>query len=126
VWTPLADPSVALRRFAWPDIALLAPVPIVTAIMAYLTWRALQGHRGDSAAFLSAIGLLLLSYVGVAISLWSMIVPQHSTIWQAASSEGTQMFLLVGTLFLLPVILMYTGWFYWVFRGKLRKDVGYH
>jgi len=126
VWTPLADPSVATRWFTWPDIALLAPVPIVTAIMACLTWRALQGHGGDAAAFFSAIGLFLLSYLGVAISLWPMIVPQHFTIWQAASSQGTQMFLLVGTLFLLPVILMYTGWSYWVFRGKLRKDVGYH
>jgi cytochrome bd ubiquinol oxidase subunit II len=55
-----------------------------------------------------------------------MIVPRHYTIWQAASSQGTQMFLLIGTLFLLPVILMYTGWSYWVFWGKLRKDVGYH
>ena len=125
VWTPLAEPSVALRWFAWPDIVFLAPVPVVTAIMACLTWRALQGRGADAAAFFSAIGLFLLSYLGVAISLWPMIVPGHYTIWQAASSQGTQMFLLVGTLFLLPVILMYTGWSYWVFRGKLRKDVGY-
>jgi cytochrome d ubiquinol oxidase subunit II len=55
-----------------------------------------------------------------------MIVPHHYTLTQAASPPGTQAFLLVGTLFLLPVILFYSGWSYWVFRGKVRADVGYH
>ncbi len=55
-----------------------------------------------------------------------MIVPRHYTIWQAASAEGTQVFLLIGTLFLLPIIVMYTGWSYWVFRGKIRGDASYH
>jgi cytochrome d ubiquinol oxidase subunit II len=72
------------------------------------------------------MGLFLMSYIGIAISLWPMIVPYHYTLWQAASSEATQAFLLLGTLFLLPVILMYTAWSYWVFRGKVRADVGYH
>jgi cytochrome d ubiquinol oxidase subunit II len=76
--------------------------------------------------FFTAMGLFLLSYLGIAISLWPMIVPYHYTLWQAASSEGTQAFLLVGTLVLLPIILMYTGWSYWVFRGKMRGDIGYH
>ena len=73
-----------------------------------------------------AIGLFVMSYIGIAISLWPMIVPYRFTLWQAASSVGTQAFLLVGTLFLLPIILMYTGWSYWVFRGKVRGDIGYH
>ena len=64
--------------------------------------------------------------LGIAISLWPMIVPGHFTIWQAASSESTQAFLLVGTLLLLPVILMYTAWSYWVFRGKMQAGAGYH
>ena len=55
-----------------------------------------------------------------------MIVPQHFTLWQAASAPGTQAFLLIGTMGLLPVILMYTAWSYWVFRGKLRGEIGYH
>ena len=50
----------------------------------------------------------------------------HFTLWEAASSPSTQAFLLVGTLFLLPVILIYTAWSYWVFRGKVRGDIGYH
>jgi cytochrome d ubiquinol oxidase subunit II len=49
-----------------------------------------------------------------------MIVPFHYTLRQTASSPSTQGFLLIGTLFLLPIILMYTAWSYWVFRGKVR------
>ena len=59
-----------------------------------------------------------MAYLGIAISLWPMIVPYKFTLWEAASSDPTQAFLPVGTLVLLPVILMYTGWSYWVFRGK--------
>ena len=55
-----------------------------------------------------------------------MIVPHHYTLDAGRLLAGTQAFLLVGTLFLLPVILVYTGWSYWVFRGKVRADVGYH
>ena len=67
-----------------------------------------------------------MSYLGIAISLWPMVVPRHYTFWEAASAPSTQVFLLVGTLFLLPVIMMYTAWSYWVFRGKVRADIGYH
>jgi cytochrome d ubiquinol oxidase subunit II len=104
---------------------LLAPVPIATAAVAYVTWRALSG-RAQVLPFAGAIGLFVLSYLGIAISLYPMIVPHHFTLWQAASSDRTQAFLLIGTLVLLPVILMYSGWSYWVFRGKVRGDIGYH
>ncbi|HVM84973.1 MAG TPA: cytochrome d ubiquinol oxidase subunit II [Candidatus Binatia bacterium] len=125
LWTPLMQPDIAARWFSWPNIAFLAPVPIITAGLAWWEWRALGG-RAEVAPFAAAIGLFAMSYLGVAISLWPMIVPHAFTLWQAASSPGTQAFLAVGTLFLLPVILMYTGWSYWVFRGKVRGDIGYH
>jgi len=125
IWTPLVDPEIARRWFSWPNILWLSPVPIVTAAIAALCWRSLGG-RGEALPFLSAIALFLMSFVGITISLWPMIVPHHYTLMQAASSPGTQAFLLVGTLFLLPVILVYSGWSYWVFRGKVRADVGYH
>jgi len=126
IWTPIAEPAVAARWFSWPNLLILAPVPIITAVIAVAAWHALNGWGFDEAPFFLSMGLFLMSYLGVAISLWPMIVPHHYTIWQAASSEGTQLFLLIGTLILLPIILMYTGWSYWVFRGKLRADVGYH
>jgi cytochrome bd ubiquinol oxidase subunit II len=124
-WTPIMSEDVALRWFSWPNIAFLSPVPIATGMAALAVWRALN-VRSEAGAFIGAIVLFTLAYVGMAISLWPMIVPYHYTLWQAASSERTQAFLLIGTLFLLPVIFAYTGWSYWVFRGKVRGDVGYH
>jgi cytochrome bd ubiquinol oxidase subunit II len=125
LWTPLMSETIAARWFAWPNIAFLSPVPLATAAVAWLTWHAL-GSEAQATPFLGAIGLFVLSYLGIAISLYPMIVPHHFTLWEAASSERTQAFLLVGTLVLLPVILMYSGWSYWVFRGKVRGEIGYH
>ncbi len=125
IWTPLMNEDVARRWFSWPNIAFLSPVPVASALVAFGAWRALTG-RSEAGAFIAAVLLFTLSYVGIAISLWPMIVPHHYTLWEAASSERTQAFLLVGTLFLLPVIFVYTGWSYWVFRGKVRADIGYH
>jgi cytochrome d ubiquinol oxidase subunit II len=125
IWTPLAHPNIAQRWFSWPNIAFLSPVPIITALIALGEWEALR-RRHELTPFLGAIALFLMSFVGIAISLWPMIVPYHYTLWQAASSASTQAFLLIGTLFLLPVILMYTAWSYWVFRGKARGVAGYH
>ncbi|MDI3561885.1 cytochrome d ubiquinol oxidase subunit II [Bradyrhizobium sp. Arg816] len=125
IWTPMISPSVAARWFTWPNMLFFAPVPALTALVAHAAWRAL-GSRAEATPFLAAIGLFLLSYLGIAISLYPMIVPYQLTLWDAASSPRTQAFLLVGTLFLLPVILTYSGWSYWVFRGKVRSDAGYN
>jgi cytochrome bd ubiquinol oxidase subunit II len=125
IWTPLMSDAVFERWFSWPNILVLSPVPIATALVAVGTWRALNGVS-QSGSFIGAVGLFALSYAGIAISLLPMIVPYHYTLAQAASSPGTQAFLLVGTLFLLPIILVYSSWSYWVFRGKVRADVGYH
>jgi cytochrome d ubiquinol oxidase subunit II len=125
LWTPLASDAVFSRWFSWPNILILSPVPIATALVAWATWRALDGPS-QAGGFIGAVCLFALSYIGITISLFPMIVPHHFTLTQAASPPGTQAFLLVGTLFLLPVILFYSGWSYWVFRGKVRADVGYH
>jgi cytochrome bd ubiquinol oxidase subunit II len=89
-----------------------------------LTWRALSS-RFEVLAFTDGVGLFALSYLGIAISLYPLIVPPHFTLCQAASSGRNLAFLLVGALDLLSVILMYTSWSYWVFRGKVRSDIGY-
>jgi cytochrome bd ubiquinol oxidase subunit II len=125
LWTPLASDAVFSRWFSWPNILILSPVPIATALVAWATWRALDGPS-QAGGFIGAVCLFALSYIGITISLFPMIVPHHFTLTQAASPPGTQAFLLVGTLFLLPVIFFYSGWSYWVFRGKVRADVGYH
>ena len=125
LWTPQMSDAISRRWLSWPNIVILLPVPAATALVAVATWQALSGVS-QSGGFIGAIVLFALSYLGIAISLYPMIVPHHFTLMQAASSPGTQAFLLVGTLFLLPVILAYSGWSYWVFRGKVRADVGYH
>jgi cytochrome bd ubiquinol oxidase subunit II len=125
LWTPLMRAEIAERWFSWPNIALLSPVPLLTLLAAWWAWRSLS-DRSEAAPFIAAICLFLLSYLGIAISLWPMIVPYSFTLWDAASSPETQAFMAIGTLFLLPVVLMYTGWSYWVFRGKVRADIGYH
>jgi cytochrome d ubiquinol oxidase subunit II len=125
LWTPLFDARIAARWFSWPNIAFLAPVPVVTAAIAWWLWRSLARGR-DIAPFLAAMGLFAMCYLGLGISLFPYIVPPDITLWDAAAAPQSQAFLLVGTLLLLPIILMYTGWSYWVFRGKVRADAGYH
>ncbi len=125
LWTPFLDARIAARWFAWPNIALLAPVPVATAAIAWWLWRSLARGR-DLAPFLAAMGLFAMCYLGLGISLFPYIVPPDITLWDAAAAPQSQAFLLVGTLLLLPIILMYTGWSYWVFRGKVRADTGYH
>ena len=124
IWTPIRDADIATRWLSWPNIVWLLPVPLITALIVLVTGLSLHS-TSEGAPFLGAVALFLMSYLGIAISLWPMIVPGHYTLWQAASSPSTQAFLLIGTLFLLPVILMYTAWSYWVFRGKIRDDIGY-
>ena len=76
--------------------------------------------------FLAAIALFLLGYLGLAISIFPYLVPPSLTIWDAAAAPASQIFMLVGTLLLLPIILGYTGFVYWLFRGKVREGEGYH
>jgi cytochrome d ubiquinol oxidase subunit II len=125
LWTPYANAGIAARWFTFPNIVYLAPVPLITAGLIWYAWRSLN-DRSEYAPFFASLGLFVMSYIGIAISLWPMIVPGHFTLDQAAASPSTQAFLLIGTLFLLPVILTYTAWSYWVFRGKVRGDIGYH
>lgn len=124
IWTPLTNPDVAQRWFAGWNLLKLSPVPIAATATAVFLWSALRSKR-DAAPFIGALLLFLVSYLGIVISLWPMIVPHHYSLEQAASSPSTQAFLLIGTLFLLPVIIGYFSWSYWVFRGKVRADSGY-
>jgi cytochrome d ubiquinol oxidase subunit II len=125
VWTPLASGAIAERWFGGSHAAWLLPLPVMTVGVAVYAWHAF-GSAGAWQGFAASISLFALSFLGVVVSFWPMIVPGHFTLWEAASPESTQAFLLVGTLVLLPVILFYTGWSYWVFRGKVRDGEGYH
>jgi cytochrome d ubiquinol oxidase subunit II len=125
IWTPLMHPQIAQRWFSVPNIFYLALVPIATAIIAYATWRALR-RDADYLPFIGAMALFVMCYLGLGISLFPYVVPYAVTLWDGAAVPSTQMFLLIGTLFLLPIIFTYLGWAYYVFRGKVTADVGYH
>jgi cytochrome bd ubiquinol oxidase subunit II len=119
--TPQMHPRIAARWFSWPDMLYLSPVPIVTFALALWAWRSIKGPS-ELGTFVATIGLFLLSYVGLLISLWPNIVPHTITLWDAAASPKSQAFLLVGVIFLLPIILIYSAWSYYVFRGKVRGE----
>jgi cytochrome d ubiquinol oxidase subunit II len=125
LWTPLAFPRIAERWFTLPNFLYLWPVPLVTAVTAYFAWRELE-KGSEYAPFLASIGLFLLGYLGLVISSYPYLVPPTLTVWQTAAAPASQLFMLVGTLVLLPVILGYTVLVYWLFRGKVREGEGYH
>jgi cytochrome d ubiquinol oxidase subunit II len=125
LWTPLAFERIALRWFSLPNILFLWWVPAVTALVAFATWRWIDsGH--EVLPFLAAIALFLLGYLGLLISNFPYLVPPSLTIWQTAAAPATHIFMLMGTLVLLPIILGYMIFVYWIFSGKLREGEGYH
>ena len=99
-------------------------MPVVVAVTGWALWRSI-GRDKDWPPFLLTLILFLLSMAGLAISIWPEIIPGRVTIWQAAAPPSSQMFMLVGAAVLVPIILAYTIWAYWVFRGKVGED-GYH
>ncbi len=125
IWTPLAQPAIAERWFSWPNIIYLSPVPIYTFILVVtFYWSLIKKH--EYLPFISSIGLFILSYLGLGISLWPYIVPRVMTIWEAASPPETQIFVMTGVIFLIPIILIYTIHAYWVFRGKVKYKDSYY
>lgn len=125
LWTPLAFDRIAVRWFSTPNIFYLAPVPIVTALVAYLVWRWLKEGR-EMLPFFGTVGLFLLGFLGLAISTFPYLVPPSLTVWQTAAAVPSQIFMLIGVIFLLPVVLGYIVFVYWIFRGKVREGEGYH
>jgi cytochrome d ubiquinol oxidase subunit II len=125
LWTPYASPRIAARWFSLPNFFYLWPVPLVTAVVAFAGWRALEKGR-DAAPFFASIGLFLLGYLGLVISWFPYLVPPSLTIWQTAAVPASQIFMLMGTLVFLPLALCYTALVYWLFRGKVRPGEGYH
>lgn len=125
VWTPLAIPRVAERWFQLPNFAYLVPIPVATIALAWGCWHGIKTAR-HALPFFCAVGLFLLSYLGLVISNAPYLVPPSLTVWDAAAAPASQVFMLIGTVLMLPVILGYTVFVYWVFRGKVKPGEGYH
>lgn len=123
--TPFLNPIYLDRWFAWPTAIFSVVVPGLVLACVWALYRGLNGHR-DAQPFLAALGLFVLCYVGIAISFYPYMVPPNVTIWQAAGPDKSLMFLLIGAVILIPLILAYTAYAYWVFRGKVDSSEGYH
>ena len=125
-WTPFVDARIAERWFSLPNLLYLSPVPLLVAGSAFLLLRSVT-RKSHSAPFIFTLVLIFLSYVGFGISLWPNIIPPDISIWEASSPPESQGFTLVGTLIIIPIILGYTIWAYYVFRGKVTaNDEFYH
>lgn len=124
LYTPFLDAGYFSRWFTFPNVLFSAQVPVLVALISALLFRALQKRR-DYAPFLLTLALFLMGMIGLGISMFPYVVPDEITIWDAATHPSSQMFMLVGTLFIVPLIIGYTAWAYWVFRGKVG-DEGYH
>ncbi|HEV2565021.1 MAG TPA: cytochrome d ubiquinol oxidase subunit II [Microvirga sp.] len=130
VWVPFLGRQIETRWFSWPNIAFLAPIPLLTAYVAYRLLRDLEEGRHYRPFFL-AIALFLLGYLGLGVSLFPYIVPPNLTIWDTANTVNSQLFALVGFAIVLPITFAYTAYAYYVFRGKVAEEIsgggyGYH
>ena len=125
IWTPLAHGDIAARWFSTPNLFYFLPVPILVAVTVIGLLRSVN-RNAHYTPFLLTLVLVFLGYSGLGISLWPNIVPPSISIWDASSPPQSQGFILVGTLFIIPIILVYTFWSYYVFRGKVTHEDGYH
>ncbi len=126
LWTPLAYERIFDRWFTLPNLFYLTPIPLLTALAAWTCWRALHDETSEATPFTAAVSLFLLGFAGLAISNLPYMIPPSLTVWEAAAPPSSQIFMLIGTLLMLPIILGYTVFVYWTFRGKVRPGEGYH
>ena len=123
LWTPYVDPGVWDRWFS--NIGVIWILPAMALLSAALLFWSVRQRR-DRLPFLATLSMFIFTYLGLLVSRWPYVVPPNHTLWDAAASPSSQLFLLIGTLFVIPIILGYTAWAYWVFRGKVRPGEGYH
>lgn len=123
--TALARPEYLARWFSWPSSAWSAAVPVLLALTVWQLWAGLR-NQDHLRPFLATVALFVLSYAGLLVSFYPNLVPPALTIAEAAAPDSSLRFLLVGSVVLIPMILTYTAYSYWVFRGKVRPGDGYH
>ncbi len=125
LWTPLTNSTIAQRWFSLPELFWFLPVPVLVILSSCQIYRAIK-REAHYTPFVMTLLLVFLGFSGLGISIWPNIIPPSVSIREAAAPQTTLHFMLVGALFILPVILAYTFWSYYVFRGKVTSNEGYH
>ena len=115
---PLIDIRIEQFWFTFPNFFYLLPIPVITALLFFILWRNIQKGKKDFMPFVLTIGIFFMGYLGLGISIYPWIIPFKYTLWDAAASGPGQSLLLVGIIPLLPIILLYTSYNYYIFRGK--------
>lgn len=123
IWTPSVDPAAFERWFA--VIRWIWIFPVLALFFAFQIWSGLR-KRKEVLPFIATMAMFASTYFGLLWTRWPYVIPPNFTLWDAASAPESQLFLLLGMLFVIPIILAYTAWTYWVFRGKVRVGEGYH
>ena len=126
LFTPYLEHAYFERWFTFPAFLFTAPVPIAVAAIGLLLFRSLTVHDHEYRPFVLTLILFALCFLGLGISTWPYLVPPTVTIFDAATPYKSQLFMFVGAVVLIPVILAYTAYAYWVFRGKIDPQKGYH
>jgi cytochrome d ubiquinol oxidase subunit II len=121
---PFMNANVNALWFSFPNLVYLLPVPLATIGLFVLIWLDLHGGE-ENRPFFWSIGVFLMGYLGLGISLWPWLVPFRISFRDAAAAAASQSFLLVGALIALPVVLAYTGFCYYLFRGKAPDESSY-
>jgi len=121
---PIMNQDIRTLWFSPSNFFALLPIPMVTAACFIMIW--LDLHRGgEYRPFFLSLGVFLTAYMGLGISLWPWLVPFQITFRQAAAAAPSQSLLLIGTIVMLPVVLTYTAFCYYLFRGKASHESGY-
>ncbi len=123
--TPFLEPVYFERWFSLPGSLWTMFVPVLMIVLVWLFFSGLKQGK-ELQPFLAALGFFVVSFIGLGISFYPYLVPPKLSIWDAAAPDVSLAFALVGAVVLLPLILAYTGYAYWVFRGKVKEGEGYH
>lgn len=124
IWVPFLENDISERWFSWPNIVWLSPIPLLTAVVGIATFYVIR-RRYEFWPFFLSIALFAFAAFGLAVSLYPWIVPYQVSLWDAAAAPESLSLLLVGVVIILPIILAYTAYSFYVFRGKTTRDALY-
>jgi cytochrome d ubiquinol oxidase subunit II len=118
---PVMNSAIKNLWFSLPNFFFLGTMPILSIVLFVWLWRDLR-TAAEFRPFFLTLGIFLLNYIGIGVSTWPWLVPFKISLWDAAAAPESQSLLLVGTVVLLPCILAYTAFCFWVFRGKATHE----